>query len=296
MKCEKKLFKTNKAYILALVLIFPLTTAHLDAAPQENPIQGPVLWQVEGANGTTSYLLGTIHLGIPAQESLEPIVLDKFHKSLTFVVEVDPRLVSSQQFIVLGLLPKNQTLNKMLGSRKWEKLMQLIGADFPEKTFKRYRPWLAVSILLSKLVPSPGLAMDQELFGVALAKGKKLEFLEDVIKQAKILDQAITINDLKEVIQEPGKVAQEQHAMIEAYHARDHKALAEAIFHDKKKREKQFEILFYNRNKNWMPQIERYIQEGGAFIAVGAGHLLGENSLIALFQNKGYKISHITQP
>ncbi len=47
------------------------------------------------------------------------------------------------------------------------------------------------------------------------------------------------------------------------------------------------------RNKNWIPKIENNIKNGQVFIAVGAAHLPGENGVIQLLRNKGYKVTAI---
>ena len=47
------------------------------------------------------------------------------------------------------------------------------------------------------------------------------------------------------------------------------------------------------RNINWIPKIKDYASKGKAFIAVGAGHLGGENGVIRLLENQGYKVTPV---
>jgi uncharacterized protein YbaP (TraB family) len=47
------------------------------------------------------------------------------------------------------------------------------------------------------------------------------------------------------------------------------------------------EHLFEARNLAWMPEIERALDEGGAFLAVGAGHLVGPSSVLGLLAERG---------
>jgi uncharacterized protein YbaP (TraB family) len=49
-------------------------------------------------------------------------------------------------------------------------------------------------------------------------------------------------------------------------------------------------IMLTGRNQKWLPTIEGYFASGGAFIAVGLGHLLGDNGLVALLQRAGYTV------
>jgi uncharacterized protein YbaP (TraB family) len=44
------------------------------------------------------------------------------------------------------------------------------------------------------------------------------------------------------------------------------------------------------RNLNWIPIIVDLTKKSSCFIAVGAGHLAGENGLIRLLRNQGFSV------
>ncbi len=48
--------------------------------------------------------------------------------------------------------------------------------------------------------------------------------------------------------------------------------------------------LVVQRNKNWVAKITQLMQATSCFIAVGAGHLGGNEGLIALFRKQGYTV------
>ena len=50
------------------------------------------------------------------------------------------------------------------------------------------------------------------------------------------------------------------------------------------------DIFLYNRNKAWIPKIEKEISDKQCFIAVGAGHLFGEGGIIDLLKKEGYTL------
>jgi len=52
-------------------------------------------------------------------------------------------------------------------------------------------------------------------------------------------------------------------------------------------------LLVDKRNENWLDNIENLINHDKAFIAVGVGHLGGENGLLNLLKKKGYKLERI---
>ncbi|MBK8520903.1 MAG: TraB/GumN family protein [Chitinophagaceae bacterium] len=50
------------------------------------------------------------------------------------------------------------------------------------------------------------------------------------------------------------------------------------------------DILLDNRNKNWVEQLKVIMKNNPVFTAVGAGHLVGKNGLIALLRAEGYTV------
>lgn len=51
------------------------------------------------------------------------------------------------------------------------------------------------------------------------------------------------------------------------------------------------EALLHARNRAWMPKLLPELAQGGAFVAVGAAHMLGNQGLIALLENEGYTVT-----
>ena len=50
------------------------------------------------------------------------------------------------------------------------------------------------------------------------------------------------------------------------------------------------EQLLDNRNRNWIPIIEKMIKKKNTFIAIGAAHLGGPNGVLRLLEQKGYRL------
>jgi len=51
--------------------------------------------------------------------------------------------------------------------------------------------------------------------------------------------------------------------------------------------------LLYNRNKNWVSQLEKLMPEGPLVVAAGSGHLVGAKGLINLLRKMGYKVEPV---
>ncbi len=257
-----------------------------------DPTRGPLLWRFESPAGST-YLFGTIHMGISA-DALDPSVHQAFAASSVMVAEADPHEALSLEFLGLALLPEGQSLDGMLSPPQWKTLIRLIGGLMPEPLLRRYQPWMVASLVLASSQP-PGAEMDLQLLAEAGRSGKRIRFLEDMSHQVKLLTQAVTIENLVELLEDPeGSLSQVQRT-LDAYRAGDH-ALLQAIMFEERENEtyrKQFELLFDQRNREWLPHIEKYIEQGDVFIAVGAGHLLSERGLIELLRQAGHEPTHV---
>src|ERR1700752_1369292 len=56
--------------------------------PKKDPLQKPLLWQIE-KDGKTSYLLGTMHMGIDPTTRLPDLVWKKLEEKPIFAMETD---------------------------------------------------------------------------------------------------------------------------------------------------------------------------------------------------------------
>ena len=55
-----------------------------------------------------------------------------------------------------------------------------------------------------------------------------------------------------------------------------------------------YKILFTTRNENWVEQIEEEMKGSGTdFIAVGAGHLVGDDGVPAMLRARGYTVTRL---
>ena len=54
-------------------------------------------------------------------------------------------------------------------------------------------------------------------------------------------------------------------------------------------------LLIDERNRDWMPLLEKYIKKEACFVAVGALHLPGEEGLINLLKKAGYKVKAVNK-
>lgn len=274
------------------------------AAPEQNPARGtidkPFLWRAE-KDGKTTWLFGTMHLGVDAETQLPAWVKDKVGEASAFVMEADV----SNPGEVARVLQRSDggSLHADLGDAHWAKLETAIGAQLA-KGFDGMKPFAVLTILLAKDLPMTP-PMDGALVGRARAAGKPVHYLETVNDQIAMIDPWMTAADIRAMLDNPDIASKSAKSMLASYVAGDGDALG-AMFEDQTlwlaagRKPETFpaylDALLVKRNRAWVPQIEKLHEAGGAFVAVGAGHLVGPGNLLDLLSARGFVIHRVGAP
>jgi len=252
----------------------------------------PLIWKIDGEQGPV-YMLGTIHLGFDAEKELPKGVWSALDKSEVFVMETD--LTQAQaEMASSAKLPDGETLEKKLGEEYWKKLDKRMGGIAAQ--FNSVKPWFIVSILILKMVPEVNATppMDQTLHVYAKRHGKKIEHLESPQLQLNILEKTLTIDELKEMLDDFDQQRKDLLAMLEYYRDGDLEGIQKVSFKDREEKAEMYEVLFYERNEKWVVEIDEYAKRGKVFMAFGAGHLFGPRGVLELLEKKGYKPVRVT--
>ncbi len=264
-----------------------------DAQADAPLIERPLLWKVEGPNGPL-YLFGTIHGGIPGL-SWEDFP-DEAHQALdqaeVLVLEANLADVNQQEMAKKTMLPTSKSLKEMLGEEAFSTLVEETGQN--AMVLDLLQPWAAYSELSRKLV-GEGQPVDKMVESKAKASGKELVYLESVQEQVDLLQDAVTASLLSDMLKDLERQEQALDAMIAAYRAGDAQSLAAAAFdpEEVKKHPELYEVLFDKRNKAWVTELEKLIERGNVFVAVGAGHLVGDSSVNKMLEEKGYEVERV---
>jgi uncharacterized protein len=265
--------------------------------PQKDPLDKPLFWKLE-KDGITSYVLGTMHIGVDARLRLPDIVWQKLDESKIFAMETD--LSGAAKLDVIR--KDGTTLRDELGDEYWKKLEEAIGVQEAER-LNQLKPMIPATLLSLRGLPETP-PMDGVLHGRAINQKKKIVFLEALEHQSAMLEKWMTARALKDMLDDLAGGEQRAKDMLAAYLAGDDAKII-AISDEEKARwvkkgraakeyDEQMEDLLYRRNASWIEPIEKLHAEGGGFIAVGAMHAIGPRSILELLDKKGYKITRIT--
>ena len=129
----------------------------------------------------------------------------------------------------------------------------------------------------------------EALFKARDIKPNGLENAEQQIKVFASMTREQELEYLRTTMEEYEKASTELDHMVEQWSHGDLAGLEQMFVTDMKTETPDlYEALLLNRNANWVMQIQEMLKgKGVIFIAVGAGHLIGPDSVLSMLKAKG---------
>lgn len=299
--------------LLPLAALLFSTTAPAQQAPLPQPAPAPApaatvdadpaLWVVKDKD-TTIYLFGTIHVLKPGLAWFDEAVKDAFDQSQELRLEmVMPDTKTAQaEALKLATLPEGQTLPAKLTEPARAKLAAtLTQYKIPPATFDRYTPWFTATNL--SVLPLMGLGYkldagaEQVLTRAANDSAKPISGFETFPEQMGFfagLSEPAQVAYLTSVLDDLPKFGTMVDAMVGDWRKGDPAALAKLLNDDLNANRELADKLLYQRNARWADWIKtRMAQPGTVFVAVGAGHLAGKQSVQDLLKKRGLKVRRV---
>lgn len=325
-RIDNRSYKLMHAAILIIILFcsVPLAASATPAAPptvskhsgvsnhQSATIKrrGTLYLVSDLQRGHTAYLFGTVHVGQTAFYPLEPEVMKALSQANKLILEVDIRDadVLQQALIKYGMYPADQTLAQHVSSDTLSKLKRaLISLDVAYDNVARMKPWMVANVLLIKELEVHGYPPEQgiEMYFLSLAKqqGKSVAELETAGYQLSLFDsmtpaqQEIYLRESMADLADGSTLRKSLH-LLTAWRNADSKELMQSFreLQTDKSATSSFEqkVLIDGRNPTLAKNIEAQLkQDKTSFVAIGAFHLLGEKSVPALLQQRGYQVQKL---
>jgi uncharacterized protein YbaP (TraB family) len=268
----------------------PAKANAVDEGPTKEA-HGPLLWQIEHSSGS-SFVLGTMHLGVAADD-LDELVWTHIGKADRVCLEMVASSLSPEKLQKLFRAPEGTSLRKQIGENNWRTLVS--AAELPEEALDALSPLAVTSILTGKFLPNTP-PLDLTIESRAQEQGKEVLGLENFERGLTLARDPVHLKSLIKMLENVDEAKAELLRVLEAYKTGDVDTLEKLIFAPEHLREhpQLYERLFYERNNEWLESIEGLIARGNSFIAVGAGHLIGDRGLIALLRGRGHSLKRLT--
>ena len=285
----------------SLLVLFSAVFFIQSAAVAEEA-KGPNLWSISD-DDTTVYIFGTIHILNQEVEWITPAFQEAFANADGLILEISPD--QNEPAIIqpligkYGLLPAGESIKDRLSEENYTKMVEVLeGLGTPGNALDTMRPWLA-GIFLSVQVAGqhgflPEFGVEKVLEESARENNIPIYGLETAEYQisslASLSDEAQDIL-LRLTLEEIEEIEETFITMRDLWLAGDVEGLNQWLNEDMEKIPGLAEAILYQRNHNWIGEIAGFMEVEGTFVmAVGTGHLVGEQNVLELLEAAGYEV------
>jgi len=290
-----------KAFLFCLALLLS-NVLHAEVTAEfisETGYDKGILWKISSAGGKISYLFGTIHVDDPKVVRLNRKLVRAIQRSKSMSLELIPDAQLQQKATLAMLYTDGRSLKSVVGPSLYKRSLKALGKrGIPEQMVVLMKPW-AVSTMLSLPKPITGEFLDKKLYKLAKIRGLKTYALESFEEQISVFNSLsrkeqikmlkYTLKDLKNI---PAQFKQLKNAWLNSDLALLESLSVQQL--DSSNTDSQFkENILDNRNIIMLERMQPRLEEGRAFIAVGALHLAGKKGLLNLLAKKGYTVKAV---
>jgi hypothetical protein len=164
----------------------------------------------------------------------------------------------------------------------------------PLTMLQRVKPNFLEALIYPKMMPCKTISgIEEELMKIAKADKKEIKGLETMAFQASVFDSIPYEEQAKELLSTIDSMSINKEnfdTMLTIYKTQQLSAIENLFTKSEFGMEENRDLLLDNRNKNWVEQLNKILPEKNIFIAVGAGHLVGDKGLISLLKKAGYTL------
>jgi uncharacterized protein YbaP (TraB family) len=291
--------------VLAAAVFATVTSAACAQAQTSNEIT-PALYAVRDAD-STMYLYGTVHVRPSGADWGNARVRAALAESEEIWTELimSPQTDAQTQSLAIqfGSAEPGRPLSSWLTAEENANLNALTTRlGMPQGSLEGFKPWLAALTLT--VVPlmqagfDPQSGVDRAIDAYGDAAGKTMRALETPEQQLGFLSglsQELQREMLREAIAEADQAVSMITVMSQAWERGDDAALALVVIDETRTQYPElYQTLFVDRNNAWMTVLESELRGSGVdFVAVGAGHIIGEDGLAAQFRARGYTVERL---
>jgi uncharacterized protein YbaP (TraB family) len=260
------------------------------------------LWSIQ-SQSNTFYLLGSLHVLRQDAYPLAAAIAKAYADCRKIVFETDIAAMQEPamqaKMLQLGLYPQGQNLLPNLDGHTRQLLARkMTELGLPLEQFVRFKPWfLALTLTtveLQRMGFNPIYGLDLHFFNKARTDAKEIGFLEPVELQLNLLgnmvkkDQNAFLNQTLKDLEVVNELAAD---LVKFWKAGNADGLHQLLFKSFKDYPAIHDRLLIQRNKKWVKEIEGLMRENkNVLFVVGAGHLVGPESVVDLLKRRGYKV------
>lgn len=257
-----------------------------------------LLWEISG-NGlkNPSFLFGTFHLLCKDDIHFSDQLLKAVKSSNEIYMELD---MDDPSTMLSGMMYMNMrgdtTLADLYTPQEYERLKNYFSdtLKMPLMILQKAKPFFLVALLYPRMMncPSPS-GVEEALVKIAKEDKKEIQGLETMQFQASVFDSIPYKWQAEELLKNIDSFSvnkNEFETMVGFYKNQQMDSLKTILGKSELGSDKYDDLLLNDRNKKWVKKLDTIIKKESVFVAVGAGHLVGDMGLINLLKKQGYKV------
>jgi uncharacterized protein YbaP (TraB family) len=266
-------------------------------------IAAPAMWEVRD-DDSALWLFGSFHVLPESVEWRTPLFDNTLAQADTVVFEADVRpaamMAIGAEAFARGIYTDGRLLTDSINSETENKLRK-VAADLglPVGSLLAMRPWFAALTITTGATSAIGYTSEgvEYILQPELPSEKQV-YLETAAEQLDVLAVAPDEEQFalfEATLNEVDGMAKVLDKMVSNWAEGTPERLANLFVAETGAYSGAFvERLIYARNRNWLPKFETMLAENNeALVIVGAGHLIGEDSVINLLEEAGYHVARI---
>jgi len=292
----------------------PQAYAAIMAAAAAAKNSDAILWKIEKEGRPASYLFGTVHMTDERVTNLSPAVKDAIKASKTVALEVSDISETATSTVIaksapLVMFTDGRRLDGLLSPSEYDVVKSIIGrSGMPADLAALFKPWIVTMILSTSdceraKVQNGARVLDMKIAEIGKSQGKEVIGLETIATQIEALaavPEKQQLDMLRSSLRFADRTGDMMETLVQLYLKRKisaalpfQVALAkEAGIGDEAFAGFQQKLIF-ERNAKMRAVAEPLLEQGGAFIAVGALHLPGDLGLVELIRKTGYTVTPV---
>ena len=285
-------------------LLFLLFASNIACAEAPKPL----LWKVSDADNSL-YLLGSFHMLKADDYPLAKSTDVAFDDAEQLYFELSPEEMNNpalgQKMAQAAMLPHGKNLQQSVSAETWKKFEAYAAKNnLPVANFQGFEPWFVGLILsvteMQKIGLDAALGLDKHFMDRAAKSGKPGKGLETGDSQIAIFDSMSSLQQEQFLLDALGDSAEIKAKMDELYatwRKADDKTLFDKMAMEMRKDYPElYQSINPDRNNAWLPKLEALLKANKSddiLVVVGALHLVGDDGVVKLLKDKGYKIERM---
>ena len=262
-----------------------------------------LLWRITRKDVAPSHVYGTIHVADARLAALPTPVLEAFAGAKSLMLEFLADPYAKERFLEAAMFLDSQTLEQKIGAADFERAFEhLRPIGLTRQFVNKLKPW---GVLLNLRNPggAEGSPLDAQLLERARARRLPVDQIEGVEEQIFTFDEfpmESQVALLKHSLAHRAELLELSARTLEAYLAADLAAIWR-LREEFVQRHPQIAAhqavmtkrVVHDRSVVMAFRMQRQLRRGSAFVALGALHLYGEKSVLALLEEDGYAAARV---